>query len=338
MYLKLFEEDLLEIFDYYDKPFYVFLSLSNLCNANCVFCDVRSNKLKKNSINVYELIDELSKMGTRYIHFTGGGEPFFDESIFDYFDYCTKKDLKINVITNGLNLDNEKIIRLSSYNIKNVFFSIDSYNPEIHNKLRRTDNLWEKAIQNINLIKEYMPNVSIILNHVFNSNNIDDFEKFIGMKKSVNFDYINPIVIKDYDSLFPTDEQIQNYNSKVEMFKELAQENDIEYLSDNINYFDTVVFANGDSSSKDNLKCIYPHFCAFIDCPTGDVFPCDCSIHRDRKIYNIGNLRIESFEEIWNGNKKKVLSKKLLRGKLNCKLKCDDANCLFNNKYFERRR
>ena len=87
MYLKLFEEDLLEIFDYYDKPFYVFLSLSNLCNANCVFCDVRSNKLKKNSINVYELIDELSKMGTRYIHFTGGGEPFFDESIFDYFDY-----------------------------------------------------------------------------------------------------------------------------------------------------------------------------------------------------------------------------------------------------------
>ena len=47
MYLKLIEETPKEILSYYEKPFYVYLSLSNLCNANCVFCDVRTNKEKK---------------------------------------------------------------------------------------------------------------------------------------------------------------------------------------------------------------------------------------------------------------------------------------------------
>ncbi len=338
MYLELIDEKILEVFEQYDKPFYVYLSLSNLCNANCIFCDVRSNKKKKNILEVNKLIDELSKMGTKYIHFTGGGEPFIDDEIFSYLDYCTKKDIKINIITNGLNLNEEKIERLSLYNIKNIFVSIDSYNPKIHNELRRTDEIWEKATQNINLLKEYLPNIKIILNHVINSKNIDDFDKFINMKQKVNFDYINPIIIKDYNILFPTESQIENYNNKIEIFKKLAQENNVKFLCNNINFFDTKVTINGDRSSKENLKCIFPHFCSFIDCSTGDVFPCDCSMHRDRTIYNIGNLKTESFEEVWNSPKKKILSKQLLHGNLNCKLKCDEANCLFNDKYFESRR
>ena len=76
MYLKLIEETPKEIFSYYEKPFYVYLSLSNICNANCVFCDVRTNKEKKCNIDIFKLIDELSILGTKYIHFTGGGEPF----------------------------------------------------------------------------------------------------------------------------------------------------------------------------------------------------------------------------------------------------------------------
>ena len=46
MYLKLLEEKPKDLLKHYEKPFYVYLSLSNMCNANCVFCDVRTNTEK----------------------------------------------------------------------------------------------------------------------------------------------------------------------------------------------------------------------------------------------------------------------------------------------------
>ena len=105
MYIKLLDENKKELEKSYDKPFYVYLSLSNICNANCIFCDVRQNKLKKCSIDVYKLIDELKELGTKYIQFTGGGEPFVNDDIFDYIEYCTKKNIKVIFISNGLNLN-----------------------------------------------------------------------------------------------------------------------------------------------------------------------------------------------------------------------------------------
>lgn len=330
MYIKLIEEKPKEILNYYEKPFYVYLSLSNLCNANCVFCDVRTNKEKKCNIDVFKLIDELSSLGTKYIHFTGGGEPFINDEILEYMDYCTKKGINIIFISNGYNLDEDKIKQISNYNIKAIFFSIDSFDFKIHDKLRRLPGLWNKVTNNINLIKKYMPDVKIAINHVLNKENIDDFSKFIKLKKQYDFDYINPIVIKDYNELFFTKEQIENYKNNLEKYYKLAKELEVEFLCDDIDFFKNEVSSLGDRESNHDLRCVYPSFCLFVDAPTGFVYPCDCSIHRDRKIYKIGELKKQSIKEIWNGNKRKNLKEKLLNSELNCKTKCDEANCQFN--------
>ncbi len=335
MYLKLISEKPNEILTYYEKPFYVYLSLSNLCNANCVFCDVRTNKEKKCSIDVFKLIDELSELGTKYLHFTGGGEPFINDDILKYMAYGTQKGLNIIFISNGYNLNENKIKQLSNYNIKAIFFSIDSYQAEIHDSLRQLPGLWTKVTNNINLIKKYMPNVKIAINHVLNKTNIDDFAKFIELKKNYNFDYINPLVIKDCDELFFTDQQIINYNQNLNYYYELAQSLGIEFLGNDIDFFKKDISTSGDRSNNNDLRCVYPSFCAFIDAPTGYVYPCDCSIHRDRLIYKIGELKENSMNEIWQGEKRRVLKRKLYNSELNCKTKCDEANCQFNYSYFK---
>ncbi len=335
MYLKLLNEKLEEIKKYYEKPYYVYLSLSNMCNANCIFCDVHTNKEKKCGIDVFSLIDELANLGTKYIHFTGGGEPFINDDILQYMDYCTKKGLNIIFISNGYKLNEEKIKLLARYNIKAIFFSIDSYKPEVHDNLRRLPGLWKIVTNNINVIKRYMPNVKIVINHVLNRENIDDFEKFINLKNEYNFDFINPIVIKDYDELFFTEQQIINYNKKLNYYDELAKELGVEFLSGNIDFFTKDVSIFGDRSSNNDLRCVYPSFCLFIDAPTGYVYPCDCSIHRDKKVYKIGELKEQSMEEIWNGEPRRVLKRKLLNSELGCKTKCDEANCQFNYSYFK---
>lgn len=335
MYLKLMNEKPEELLNFYDKPFYVYLSLTNICNANCIFCDVRTNEHKKCGIDVKKLIDELAKLGTQYIQFTGGGEPFINNDIFEYLEYCSQKGFKINFISNGLNLDEEKIKILSKYNINAVFFSVDSHIAEIHDSLRRINGIWNKVTSNINLIKRYIPNVKIVINHVLNKKNIDNFMDFILLKKQFDFDFINPIVIKDCDELFFTNKQIEKYNDNLLKYYEIAKELGIEFLSDNIDFFSEKVSNLGDRTANNDLRCIYPCYCAFIDAPTGFVYPCDCSIHRDRTIYKIGELKKQTFEEIWKSNERKILKCKLLNSELNCKTKCDEANCQFNKTYFK---
>ncbi len=337
MYLKLIDETPEGILTHYETPFYVYLSLSNLCNANCVFCDVRTNEEKKCNIDIFKLINELSDLGTKYIHFTGGGEPFINDDIFKYMAYCTDKNINIVFISNGYNLDEDKISQLSKYSIKAVFFSIDSFNPQVHDSLRRLPGLWNRVTNNINLIKKYMPDIRISINHVLNKKNIDDFKKFIKLKEKYNFDYINPIVIKDFDELFFTKEQIERYKKNLSDYYELAEKLKIEFLCDDIDFFKKDVSSYGDRVNNNDLRCVYPSFCLFVDAPTGFVYPCDCSIHRDKNIYKIGELKKQSMNEVWNGEKRKILKKQLLNSNLRCKTKCDEANCQFNYNYFRKK-
>lgn len=333
MYLSLLNENISKIRTQYNgKPFFVYLSLTNTCNAKCVFCDVRQNKCKLCSIDVYKLIDELADLGVKYVHFTGGGEPFTDGKIIDYMQYATDKGLEILFITNGLLLS-KQVHKLSKINLKAVFISIDSYRPEIHNKLRRTDGLFESAIYGINELKKVKPFVQINLNHVLNSENIDQFEEFIKLKQNVNFDFINPILIKDCKELTPTTTQINTFNSKKQKYLTLLKEYGVRLLCENLDLFNENIDENGARSQNEDMRCFFANYSAFVDCPTGLVYPCDCSIHRDRLLYCLGDLHKNSFKDIWYSKKRNKLLLDLNNGKLNCKAKCDESNCIFNRLY-----
>jgi radical SAM protein with 4Fe4S-binding SPASM domain len=328
MYLKLISDNENDIFQNYGKPYYVYISLSNICNANCQFCGVRKNKEKTNKLDIKKVIDELSELGTKYIHFTGGGEPFINNDIVEYIEYANSKQIKVVFISNGLAL-NEEIIKKIAPGIAFCFFSIDSHRADIHNDLRRTENLFETATHNINLIKKYNAEIKIVLNHVVNTKNIDDFYKFIKMKSIVDFDFINPIVVKDMPSLFPAEQQIKKYNDNVNFYNDLAEKYQIYFLGNGLNIFND----NGDRNANDDIKCVYPSFCAFIDCPTGNVYPCDCSMWRDPELYKIGNLLNNRFADVWQSDKKHLIQGMLSANKLECVKKCDESNCLFNRRY-----
>ncbi len=335
MYLSLLNENINKVKEEYkDKPFFVYLSLTNVCNANCVFCDVRQNKEKLCSIDVYKLIDEFADLGTKYIHFTGGGEPFMDNNIISYMQYASSKGLEIIFITNGFLLKNQ-INKLVNVNLKAVFVSIDSSDPKVHNKLRRTNNLFENAANGINELKKIKPLVKINLNHVINSENIDYFEDFIKLKEKINFDFINPILIKDCKELTPTKEQVVAFNESKQHYLDLIKKYNISLLCENLNIFNENIDENGARLQNDDMRCFFANFAAFIDGPTGLVYPCDCSIHRDRILYCLGDLHKASFKEIWNDKKRKQLLVELNNGKLNCKAKCDESNCIFNRCYLK---
>lgn len=334
MYLKLIPDSEQNIFQYYGIPYYVYVSLSNICNANCQFCGTYKTKEKYNKLNLYNLIDELAQNRTKYVHFTGGGEPFVNRDIVNYMEYAESKNIKVVFTSNGLAL-NESIIKRIVQNIDFCFFSLDGHCAEIHNSLRRTNEIFERATTNINRIKQYNQKTKIVLNHVLNVKNIVFFDKFIQMKTWLNFDFINPIVVKDNPVLFPNAMQIGHFNNNLNLYYQLANDYNIKFSGKNLELFNNDYNRN----TNDDIKCVYPSFCAFVDCPTGNVYPCDCSMWRDPKLYKIGNLIESNFTEVWNSGKKKQIQEMLKQQKMSCVQKCDESNCLFNRRYelFRRR-
>jgi molybdenum cofactor biosynthesis enzyme MoaA len=80
----------------YAGPWDVQIDLTNQCNNDCIACWCNSPLLGNKSMpwqiqkkalsyeTVIRLIKELTRMGTRNIYFTGGGEPFMHPRILDF--------------------------------------------------------------------------------------------------------------------------------------------------------------------------------------------------------------------------------------------------------------
>lgn len=89
------------------------------CNMNCIFCECGATKqlsLKrerfKNPEEIKaELKEVLKKVRPDYVTFSGSGEPTLSKDIGEIIDWLKENsDVKVCVITNGLLLDDGKVI------------------------------------------------------------------------------------------------------------------------------------------------------------------------------------------------------------------------------------
>lgn len=332
MYKKIIDIDISKN----EYPFYAFLSISNICNANCVFCDVHENKFITPTIDIYKTMDEMKKIGIKYIHFTGGGDPFANKNIFDYFDYATKLGFSIIFLTNGIALNSDKIDQFYKYNIKAMFFSLDSQKSDLHNNIRGVKGCFENLCEVINYSKLKYPKIPIVINHVLSTKNIDDLKEFIKFKSSIKYDYLNPIIVKECPELYFTNNQINNYKNEMQNIKEIANKYDVKFLYDSIDYFcKDMYLIDGSDLRKNDTKCITCKYTCFIDCVSGNVYPCDCCCHRDQDYYSYGSLKNNTLKELFDSQKYRYLQKELYNKESKCKSKCDYANIEFN-KFLER--
>lgn len=332
MYLKLLKNSD-QYIDKEDHPFYAYISISNLCNANCVFCNVHDETVKRSTVNLYDLIYELKGMGIKYIHFTGGGEPFANPDIWQYIDLITKLDMKLAFTTNGGCLDEATVNKLTCSSLDYIFFSLDSHLASVHNSLRNSPGIWENATKAINLMKNNKPTVRIVINHLLNSQNIEAVNNMIFLKKKVNYDFLNLLLIKDCPELDFTEQQKVNYRHNLTDLNRLAKEAEVTFLYDDIDFFTDRRNRMPQSYIQHNCPCYFSRSAIYVDCPSGNIYPCDCTVHRDKNAYSYGNVRQQNLELIWKGEKREQLKQQLEAGQMSCKLCCDYANNYYNTHY-----
>jgi len=294
------------------SPITVKIDLTNVCNHDCPGCidfDLIANDNNQLSLETLDkVLKNLKEMGVKAINYTGGGEPTthkdFDEIVRKTHDY----GLEIGLITNGSRfhkLDMENTLHMFTW----IRISLDAYDEETHKRTHGPKAKFKRTAENIQLLTEIKKkkqcDTTIGVGYITNQHADMDrnLDKFIKLCKNWGVDYaqLRPSFgfFFDYTSINPKEwtnifTELRKYET--EDFKVYIDEKKFEKIH------------SGDTKRKYS-RCHAQSFKSTTICATGATYIC-CSLSGRPEGY-IGNVKSESFSEIWNGEKRKEVLKKL---------------------------
>ena len=174
------------------KPFFCNYWLTYRCNSKCEFCHFwRDKTLQKISDaqfeNVKKNLDDLKKIGVKFIDFTGG-EPLLNKELPQILSYAKKLGFFVKLSTNGF-LYPSRANELKNFTSR-IYFSFDTTSKEEYKKIRGIDG-YNKLIDSIKIAKDLKENICLLYTATNeNIKNIDDIVNF-GKENKITI-YIHP--------------------------------------------------------------------------------------------------------------------------------------------------
>lgn len=161
---------------------YAAIDITKKCNLSCRHCYNRNkyfNGNKENDLSTKELlsiIDILWENKCTHINFLGG-EPLLRGDISAIVEYCSQKNIKTSMTTNGIFLDFNKFKELKELGITQIDVSIDG-TQEINDYIRGKGS-YEKVTNNLNLILNKSDSNMIRISYTLTNYNYKEFFQFI---------------------------------------------------------------------------------------------------------------------------------------------------------------
>ena len=112
----------------------VHIEITNICNLKCTFCPP---KILPNGTMSLEKFDDLNaqlKPYTKELAYHIVGDPLVLTNLNEYLNISLKYDLKVNITTTANNINERYYEALLNPTIKQINFSINSYNANSHKK------------------------------------------------------------------------------------------------------------------------------------------------------------------------------------------------------------
>jgi len=329
--------DILGIFNgshAFTGPFHVQIDLTNNCNNNCLGCWCNSPLLEEKAMSpdvknqtlpfslVRDLLDELSRMGTKEIYFSGGGEPFVHPQIMEILAHAKSRGFICYVNTNFTLLDKERITKLIDMGLDHLTVSTWAATPQTYallhpNKDKETFIQIKGNLKFLNKMKRKTPYIKLY--NVIFSHNYFELKDMISLAKETGSESVEFTLI---DTIPGKTDKLLLKPKQVDELQMIAKE--IEQRLDNRGYYDGILLFRFDSFLRrisslfdlenatydrniiDNLPC-YIGFCFARIMPNGDINAC-LKAHR----IPTGNLYEASFREIWNSEKQRQFREKTL--------------------------
>ncbi|MDY0116858.1 MAG: SPASM domain-containing protein [Sulfurimonadaceae bacterium] len=112
----------------------VHIEITNVCNLNCTFCPPKTFANHTMPLELFENINKQLAPITKELAYHLMGDPLVLKNLVDYLDISAKYNLLVNITTTANNLKQELYEILAHKTIKQINFSINSYNANSHQK------------------------------------------------------------------------------------------------------------------------------------------------------------------------------------------------------------
>lgn len=202
------------------RPLYVKIKLIYGCNLRCGMCQhwrtPRPAQLA--TTRLVELLDELTLLGCRKVHFTGG-EPALRPDLEALVAHAASRGLRVTLTTNGTRLDRARARALVEGGLRGVNVSIDGPVASVHDAVRGVPGAWAQALEGFkNLRKErHRGRLRLSVNTVvtrLNAPSLADMPALL-LKLGASSWSLLPVDQHTEDALRPSPAEIARYNADV---------------------------------------------------------------------------------------------------------------------------
>lgn len=307
-------------------PELVMISPTDKCNLRCRTCWRRDKEGEKfeeglSLEKIKEVLNDCRKLNVNKIDFTGGGEPFLRDEIFDMIKEAKDRGFGVGLTTNSELLNRSKITKLVEKEIDEILLSLDGL--EQTNDFIRGEGVYESVVQSLETFQNTNYEGILGISTVITSKNSDELLDIVKLGESKDVDYVNFIVMNLWDSNeeFDPRDKREKITEELERVRKFEKGSDVDTNADNIT-------GHGLAERDPPNFCFAPWDMAFINA-SGEMMAC-CTLASYYKNL-LGNLEENSFYELWTGDRLEEFRKEIKNGEF--REKCKECIPDFIEKY-----
>lgn len=298
-------------------PLRYFFELTYRCNLKCPYCYVGDNR-NQQELSTEDWFNIIEQIPFYSFVTLVGGEPLIRQDFIAILEQVCKKTFsKVNVVTNGILLNDEIIDAFIKTKMMLLSVSLDGYKHN-HDENRNCRGIFDKIYANLEKLNSKKNRPMVDIKTIVLKNNLDDLPKLYKFCSDMNFEFMSVSFLRNnnlkqnshlFDSFVPQfneDYPIEKYFD-LEHFKEVYKEIESMKKSSKTQIRFSPKFEKCDNPLKkieeffnndeDKLvkeiykPCMFPFSNMFIT-PAGDVYPCLSQ--------KIGNLKESKIKEVFN--------------------------------------
>ena len=299
------------------------LILTYRCNSKCRMCHTWQYPTKKDEEVTVEDIEKLPKL--YFVNITGG-EPFLRDDFQEIIDVVKRKSHRIVISTNGLLTDRiVKFYQRKRNRGVGIRISLEGL-PKTNEVLRGMPGGFDKSFRTLLELKALDVN-DLGISITVSDTNAKDLLPIFYLAHAMNIEFAIAVVHNSY-YFHKMDNEIEEKDIVAGEFRTLIQ----EYLKTRKvkNWFRAYMatgIINRIYGMRRPLPCTMGTDSFFLD-PFGDIRPCNVMDE------SMGNIKHQSFEEIWGSERAKEVRDKVANCQQNCWM-IGSVSCVMRKKIWK---
>ncbi len=326
-------------------PLQLVLFVTSRCNMRCEHCFYLEeiNDSSRTELSLEQIESLAKELGGLYWIALSGGEPYLRKDLVEIVQtfYRYSRPNIISHVTNGFYPDRisdmtKKMAETCSKSKNLIIFSLDGLK-DTHEKIRKSPGSFEKVKESIRSVQKHQsdyPNLDTGIVITVQQNNREELIPLIeyiennlmpdGIYINLERDHTQPSnVLVDPKTLSSYQEAV-NFYENLRAKNNLKKSNLLDRLLNGKNKLQKKTIAKIAKENSYQIPCLAGKVSVVVD-ELGNVYACELLKEP------IGNLKKQSFKEIWFGEKCVNLSDSITEDKCYCTHECAlSSSILFN--------